>query len=116
MGIKTIDNFWAFKVFTDEAHIDPGSQAIEDILREEGKRYDTVNIEERRPLQGSKFHIAAAISWWGKSNLKFYSDEEDCEERIPYPSKHRRRPRTKTVRLRSTSNEMGRGKAARRRD
>ena len=80
---KTVEDFWAFKVFTDEAHIDPGSQAVGDVLREQGKRYDTENIEERQPRQGSKFHIAAAISWWGKSKLEFYNDEEDHEETPP---------------------------------
>ncbi|KAG9249103.1 hypothetical protein BJ878DRAFT_571837 [Calycina marina] len=31
-GEKSIDDFWAYKAFTYEAHIDPGSQAVGDIL------------------------------------------------------------------------------------
>ena len=96
-GDKTIDDFWAYKVFTDEAHIDPNSRAVGDILREEGTRYDVENIEERPPRAGSKFHIAAAISWWGKSELQFYNDEEDYEEQPPYPSRPRRRPTTESL-------------------
>ncbi|KAG9241699.1 histidine kinase-like ATPase [Calycina marina] len=84
-------------VFTDEAHIDPGSQAVGDILREEGTQYDPGNVEERQPRQRSKFHIAAAISWRGKSELQFYNDEGDHEERPPYPQKPLRRPKAESL-------------------
>ena len=97
-SIKTrLEDFWAFKVFTDKAYIDPDSQAVGDVLREQGKRYGTENIKERQLHQGSKFHIAAAISWWGKSKLEFYNDEEDHNETPPYPSRPRRRPTTETI-------------------
>ena len=92
-----MEDFWAFKVFTDKAHIDPGSQAVGDVLREQGKRYDTENIEERQPRQGSKFHITATISWYGKSKLEFYNDEEDHDKTPPCPSRPRRRPTTETI-------------------
>jgi hypothetical protein len=81
----------------DKAHIDPGSQAVGDVLREQGKRYDPENIKERQPRQGSKFHIAIAISWWGKSKLEFYNDKEDHKETPPYPLRPRRRPITETI-------------------
>jgi hypothetical protein len=92
----TINNYWAYAVFTDEAHIDPGSHAIGDVLKERGTRYDADNIEEHPPHKGSKFYIAAAISYWGKSELQFYNDEEDYEVEPPYPSKPRRRPTIET--------------------
>ena len=44
---KTIHDFWQFLFFTDEAHIDPSSMAQGCILREQGHRYDTENIQER---------------------------------------------------------------------
>jgi hypothetical protein len=92
----TIEDHWAYRVITDEAHIDPNSRAVGDVLREEGTRYDVENVEERPPRVGSKFHIAAAISWWGKSELQFYNNKEDHKERPPYPPKPRRCPKTET--------------------
>jgi hypothetical protein len=87
--------FFDHIVYTDEAHIDPTSQAQGMILREQGKRDNPENIEERPPLKGVRFHIAAWISWWGKAQkLEFYNDEEDKIEQPPYPSKPRRRPTT----------------------
>ena len=74
-----------YRVFTDEAHIDPNSWAVGNVLREQGTCYDIENVEERPLRAGSKFHIAVAISWWGKSDLQFYNDEEDLEEHPPYP-------------------------------
>ena len=50
---KTIEDFWSCITFTDEAHIDLTSQAIGDILREEGTRYDDENIMERRERRGA---------------------------------------------------------------
>jgi hypothetical protein len=46
-------------IYTDEAHVDPTSQAVGDILREQGTRDLLENIEERPPLKGVRFHIAA---------------------------------------------------------
>lgn len=89
--------FFDHVVYTDEAHVDPTSQAQGRILREQGTRDDPENIEERPPLKGVRFHIAAWISWWGKADkLKFYNDEEDKVEHPPYPLKPRRRPKTET--------------------
>jgi hypothetical protein len=83
--------FFDHIVYTDEAHIDPTSQAQGCVTRERGKRDDPENIEERPPLKGVRFHIAAWISWWGKADkLRFYNDEEDKIEQPPLPSKPRR--------------------------
>jgi hypothetical protein len=41
---KTIDDFWQYIFFTDEAHIDPSSCAQGSILREQGHRIDPQNI------------------------------------------------------------------------
>lgn len=89
--------FFDHIVFTDEAHIDPDAQNQTRILREQGMRDIPENIEERSPPKGIRFHIAAWISWWGKSEkLEFYNDEEDKVEVPPYPSKPRHRPTTET--------------------
>ena len=89
--------FFDHIVYTDEAHIDPTSQAQGMVLREQGERNNPENIEERPPLKGVRFHIAAWISWWGKAEkLEFYNDEEDKVEHPPYPPKPRRRPTTET--------------------
>lgn len=64
--------FFDHTVYTDEAHVDPTSQAQGRVLRERGARDRPENIEERPPLKGVRFHISAWISWWGKaSKLKF---------------------------------------------
>ena len=44
---KSVEDFWSYIFFSDEAHIDPTSQAPGGILRERGKRYDDENIQER---------------------------------------------------------------------
>jgi hypothetical protein len=89
--------FFNHIVYIDKAHVDPTSQAQGMVLREQGTRDDLENIEERPPLKGVRFHIAAWISWWGKADkLEFYNDEEDTVERLPYPSKPRKRPTIKT--------------------
>ena len=54
-----IFGFWDHIVFTDEAHIDPTSQAQGRVTREQGTRDKPENIEERPPLKGVRFHIAA---------------------------------------------------------
>lgn len=78
--------FFDHIIYTDEAHIDPSSQAQGRITREQGTRDLPENIEERPPLKGVRFHIAAWISWHGKApKLEFYNDEEDKVERPPYP-------------------------------
>ena len=55
--------FFDHIVYTDEAHVDTTSQAQGRVLREQGTRDNPENIEERPPLKGVRFHIAAWISW-----------------------------------------------------
>ena len=75
---ETVDTFWQFLFFTDEAHIDPSSQGVGHILREEGTRYDTENIQQIPALEGVKLHIAGYVNWHYKcENLEFYNDEEE---------------------------------------
>ncbi len=89
--------FFDHIVYTDEAHVDPTSQAQGRVLREQGTRDKPENIEERPPLKGVRFHIAAWVSWWGKADkLVFYNNEEDKVERPKYPQRPRYRPTTET--------------------
>jgi transposase len=88
---KSIDNFWQFIYFTDEAHIDPSSMAQGYILRELGQRYNTENIQERGEKRGVKLHIAAWVNWHRKAEkLKFYNDEEEHIEQPRRPPKPRK--------------------------
>jgi hypothetical protein len=59
---KTMDDFWRYIFFTDEAHIDPTAQQAPGVLRERGKRYDDENIAERGERKGVKFHIAVWVT------------------------------------------------------
>jgi len=94
---KPLFGFFDHIVYTDEMHIDPTASARDRITREQGTREAPENIEERPPLKGVRFHVAAWISWWGKADkVEFYNDEEDSIEHPPYPSKPRRRPTTET--------------------
>ena len=56
---KTIEDFWSYIFFTNEAHLDPSAQQAPGILRERGKQYDDENIMERGEKEGVKFHVAA---------------------------------------------------------
>ncbi len=55
---------WIF--FTDEAHIDPSSASQGDILREQGTRYNTENIQQRPEKTGVKLHVARWCNWHTK--------------------------------------------------
>lgn len=85
---KTIDQWWQFITFTDEAHIDPTSQGQGHILRERGTRYNTENIQERGERKGVRLHIAGWVNWHTKcKKLKFYNDENDEIQPPPRPRK-----------------------------
>jgi hypothetical protein len=56
---KSIEDFWQYIIFTDEAYIDPSSIRQGYILREQGHRYDTENIQERPELLGVRIHCTA---------------------------------------------------------
>jgi len=59
---KPLFGFFDHIIYTDEAHIDPTSQARTRVTRELGTRDNPENIEERPPLSGVRFHIATWIS------------------------------------------------------
>ena len=72
--------FGNFFFFTDEAHIDLSAQGVGYILREEGTRYDTENIQQIPELEGVKLYIAGYVNWHYKcENLEFYNNEEEYE-------------------------------------
>jgi hypothetical protein len=89
---KTVQDFWQWIVFTDEAHIDPSAQGVGFILREDGTREDPENIQERGEKTGVKLHVAAWVNWHAKCDqLEFYNDEEEHTER----PKRAPKPRTR---------------------
>jgi hypothetical protein len=46
------------------------------ILREQGTRYDTVNIQEKAEKTGVKLYIAAWVNWHEKAEkLEFYNEK-----------------------------------------
>lgn len=89
---KSVDDFWQFVYYTDEAHIDPSSTSQGYILREEGYRTDPENIQERGEKTGVKLHVTAWVNWHEKAEkLEFYNDEEEYTERPRRPTKPRSR-------------------------
>ncbi len=58
----TIENFWQYVHFIDEAHFDPNQTFQRRILREEGTRYETENMQTLPNMKRVKLHIAASIS------------------------------------------------------
>jgi hypothetical protein len=74
---ETIDSFWQYVHFTDEAHLDPSESYSKKILREEGTRYEARHMQSMPNMKGVKLHFAASISWHHKSPLLFYNDEHD---------------------------------------
>jgi hypothetical protein len=88
---KSVDDFWQYIFFTDEAHIDPTSMKQGYILREKGTRYDSENIQQRGEKKGIKLHIAAWVNWHSKSEkLEFYNDENDSIIKPKRPPKPRK--------------------------
>jgi transposase len=54
----TIISHFDYVIYTDKAHVNPLSIIQEEVLREEGHRYDTENIQERGQLTEVRFYIA----------------------------------------------------------
>ena len=73
---ETIDSFWQYIHFTDEAHFDPDESYSKRVLRE-GTRYEASKIQTMPDLKGVELHIAASISWHHQSPLQFYHDKHD---------------------------------------
>jgi hypothetical protein len=59
---KTIEDFWQYIFFSDEAHLDPSSQSQGYILRERGTRTNAENIQERGEKTSVKLHVFAYIN------------------------------------------------------
>jgi hypothetical protein len=88
----TIENFWQYVHFTDEAHFDPDQTFEKRVLREEGTRYESENMQTMPSMKEVKSHIAVSISWHHKGVLQFYNDEHDMPEiQIKKPRKPRKR-------------------------
>jgi hypothetical protein len=69
---ETIDSFWQWIHWTDEAHIDQGMAIRQTIFREQGN--ETGLLVEEGSSGDIILHIAASVSWHHKSNLIFYND------------------------------------------
>jgi transposase len=96
---KTVDNFWQWVIFTDEAHIDPSLVKTGKVLREEGPRLHPLNIQQKPKRVGNKLHIAGWANWHTKCKfLEFYHDEED---QVIQP-KHARKPRKRKAESQET--------------
>ncbi|KAA8564759.1 hypothetical protein EYC84_010531 [Monilinia fructicola] len=88
----TINEFWSYIIHTDEAYMDPASQRVGKILREQGTRYEPENIVEYPALDGNKIHWSAWVLYYLKAKmLLFYYDEEEHTEGPVCPSYPRRR-------------------------
>jgi hypothetical protein len=88
---KTIDNFWQYIIFSDEAHYDADSQVQGTILRELGTRYEPENIQQRGKRGTNCLHFAAWINWHTKAKeLVFYNDEKEYIQKPTRPPKPRR--------------------------
>jgi hypothetical protein len=81
---KTVDNFWRFVFFTDEAHINPNKQSSGRLLREEGTRYNDENIVEVPDQDAAtSFHMAGWCNWEEKcEELIFYNDEVPLQHQV----------------------------------
>lgn len=94
---KSVEDYWSYIFFSDEAHVDPTSLCAGEILRERGTRYNDENIQERGEKKGVRFHIAAWVTWFEKAEkLEFYHNEDDYITTLPMPPKPRRRPTTES--------------------
>ncbi len=78
-GDETVEHFWAFVGWTDEAHVDPSAMQAGWVLREEGpdQRYAPENVAEIPPLEGVCVHMSAFVSYYHKGKLHFYNDSDD---------------------------------------
>ena len=89
---QPIIGFWDSISYTDEMHIDPTSESIGRITREQGTRYHSENIKQRPKKKGVIFHGSASVSWYHKSPITFYHDEHD-HDNVEIQIKKPRAPR-----------------------
>lgn len=88
---KTIEDYWQYIVFSDEAHFDPSAQKAGYILRERGTRLNPENIQMRGKRTGVTLHAAGWCNWWDMAaQLTWYHDEEPHTEQPKPPRKPRR--------------------------
>jgi hypothetical protein len=59
---ETVNSFWQYVHFTDEAHFDPDEVFSKRVLREEGTRYEAANMQAMPQMKGMKLHFGASIS------------------------------------------------------
>ena len=59
---ETVKSFWQYVTFTDEAHVDPSQMHRGCILREEGTRLHSDNMQKMPDTQGVKLHMAGSVS------------------------------------------------------
>ena len=89
---KNLFDFWVRFVWTDEFNFDPNAQAQGYILREEGTRTESENIQEWRSKTGNTLHVAGWANWyWKCDKLIFYNDEQDEIIKLKRPFKPRKR-------------------------
>jgi hypothetical protein len=74
---ETVESFWQYMTFTDEAHVDSNQVHRGCILRKEGTRLHSDNLQEMPDTQRVKLHMAGFVSWHAKDSLIFYNDEND---------------------------------------
>ena len=84
----TIQDYWQYIHFSDEAHIDPYQSSTEWILRPDGERLLPENMQmEHFDNPSQRLHIAASVSWHHKGALQFYNDENNNIQRTRKPRK-----------------------------
>ena len=90
--------FFDHIVYTDEAYVDPTSQAQEEYFESKGHGIDQRILKKGHRSRASGFILPhGSVGGWGKAlKLWFYNDEKDKIERPPLPGKPRRRPTTET--------------------
>lgn len=86
----TVDNYYQYVVYTDEAHFCQNESSRPLILRELGTADEPENIVERGQKEDVTLHVAGWVNWYTKCDkLEFYNDEEI----ITFVPDMRKRPR-----------------------
>ncbi len=76
----TVENFWQYIHFTNEAHFDPIQMFEQRILRETDTKYESKNLQTMSSMKEVKLHIAVFVSWHHKDALQFYNDEHNMPD------------------------------------
>jgi hypothetical protein len=94
--IETVNSFWQYVHFTDEAHLDSNEVFSKRVLREESTRYEAANMQVMSQMKKVKLHFETSISWHHKSPLIFYNDQHDSSFVVIKKSFKPRRSRYQT--------------------